>query len=262
MYFKVVRPSTNEEVFFKRLGDLAAHHEQNLEVSLNLSTDPQLNEMLRNDKCEVLCVSGSGGGHELTITNLTLTINYKVGSACSIPPPVSVGQRVSLSSRISLSGVRSMPAMVEYDSFPAFIPDLLSHPSEFIRSVWSKQHAPQLEYMKAVSMIALEPHWILHTRLLRHLEAIKRELRSDRSLESRIRSDFDNILLQAISKAYPNCSSPRSQQDITTGCGIFNTISPFYSNLRWRKSFFSFSLQKFCEFEDQDTIGMELLSKK
>ena len=209
--------------------------------------------MRRDDKCEILCLSGGGGGHELTITNLSLAINYSIVGI--MPQPITSEYRIFLPSRINVSGVANVPAIVVCGSCPAFIPDLLSHPSEYIRSVWNKWHSPLPEYIRAVSMIALEPPWISHTRLLRHLEAIKLELRSDRSTEGRLLGDFENILLQAISKAYPTSSSPRSQQDIMTGCGIFNTIYPFYSNLRWRKSYFAFSLLKFCELEEQDTIG-------
>lgn len=90
-------------------------------------------------------------------------------------------------------------SVVEFDTSHAFIPDIMSHPSEFIRGIWSKHHRPLPEYEEAASLIILEPQWISQTVLLRNLESIKREFQSNPTLEEVTLDDFvQKITIHAV----------------------------------------------------------------
>ena len=255
MHFRVVR---NQEYILRKelLVDNVCSGIQS-KVSFHFSKDSWLLELRRNDTCQIL-FSGSG---EVNIRNLIVLVAYTTTPSLkhsSYDHTNFDDGKIILPFRINNKGVPDIHGTVEFDSSPAFIQDIMSRPSEFIRSVWSKHHPPLPEYQKAANLIILEPQWISHTVLLRHLDSIKKEFRSDAALEQRLLTGFEQILLNAISKAYPDCSNPRIQQDMMLNCNIFNTIMPFYHGLRWRKSYFAYSLSKFYENESRDTIGKYL----
>ena len=161
-------------------------------------------------------------------------------------------QLVANTQVIPTTGIHSA---LEFDSSYAFIPDIMSLPSEFIRGIWNKHHRPLPEYEEAANLIILEPQWKSQTILLRNLESIRKEFQSDPTLERRILGNFEQILLDTIRKAYPENSNSRSQEDLIFKRNIFNTIMSLFNGLQWRQPYFAYSLAMFSENETKDNIG-------
>jgi len=143
-----------------------------------------------------------------------------------------------------------------FEDTSAFIPDLFSLKSEQVRDIWSKNHRPLREYECAVRSIALEPFWLPHTRIIRHINDIKQVFRLDTTMESHLLNDFTHILNRAIEKAYPQCRNPSKMKDILTNCNIYDVIMKCYNSSGWRKPYFAYSLKKFTENVAQDTLGL------
>lgn len=149
----------------------------------------------------------------------------------------------------------TLKSSFKYVGSSAFMPDLSNQRNEDIRNTWSKQHRPPEEYERAVRSIILESFWLPHTRIIRHLNDIKKVIRANPSMESSLMNDFTQILHSAIKKAYPKCSNPSKMRDIFTNCNISEVVVKCYNNSGWRKPFFAYSLRKITETEPQDTIG-------
>ena len=176
----------------------------------------------------------------------------------------SAAQKWKLTRGVDSSLDLSMPrsSRSEQRGRRAHIPQLQRAKSEEIRVIWSRENEPPPEYEQALSLICLQPSWILRTRLSRYLQAMTVRLRSDPRLSARLSDGqyCQRLSKQLVRKAYvlPSDQAAAEQKDLLTGRPIVQVLQSLFNDLGWRQPFLSFALESLVSHEKPDAIIAKL----